>query len=83
MTLYDLKIIQALNESGRDSPRSSITISATKDILPEQSRKSRITTSRHIDRLVTEGHLSRSFADGLAATYYITDQGKEFLQSVY
>jgi len=75
--------MQALNESGRDSPRSSITISATKDILPEHTRKSHITTSRHMDRLVTEGYLNRGFTDGLAATYYISDQGKEFLEEVF
>lgn len=80
MKLYDLKILRVLDIEERASPEKAITILQARNALPEQARKSYMTTYRHMHKLADKGYLKCGLDDGLASTYFITDMGRTFLK---
>ena len=81
MTKFSLVILSRLNEFNVESASKSLSISQILDLIPEKQRKSYSTVYRHLSNVVSQGYAKCGLDDGLASTYYITENGKSFCMS--
>ncbi|MCC8051547.1 MAG: hypothetical protein LUI14_05870 [Lachnospiraceae bacterium] len=81
MTKYGVTILSVLQEENAEKPSTSMTIPQMMERMPREKRKSYPTIYRHLLEMADLGYVKPGLDDGAAATYYITPNGKRFIDS--
>lgn len=81
MTRFDLTILSVLYDSKIDTSAKALSIGQILSLIPEKYRKSYSTIYRHLCNMTQYGYVNCGLSDGLASTYYISENGKSFCKA--
>ncbi len=82
MNKYDAELLKVLNDNSIYDKFTAMNISQIYDAVPVTKRKAYHTTYKHMKILEKQGYIKRGLSDSLASTYYISETGKLFCNSM-
>ena len=79
MTKLSFLLLKVLYDNGIKNMVLALTANQVLDLMEEKPEKSETTIRRHLDSLLADGYVNTGMPDRQAATYYITDSGKDVI----
>ena len=82
MTKLDLTLLMLMNENHVDNVSQAKTVTEIIEMIPNSQRRAYNTVYRHLQSMVEQGYVKCGLMEWIARTYYISETGKLFCNSM-